>query len=384
MSPHVPNIRFCLAGNMTNTTPNQQSVSAKGRYLAYLRVSTPKQGERVSLLTQREAIARFAERKGLLVTDWYEEKETAARRGRPVFGNLSLLRQGKADGLIVHKVDRGARNLKDWADLGELIDQGIPVYFVSDDLDMSSRSGRLAADIQAVIAADYIRNLREEARRGIQKRLEQGFLPCCAPVGYLDAGRAKPKPIDPERGPFVKLAFELYSSGHFTPRRLAEHLRYIGFRNRPGGLISLNGLSTLLRNPFYMGYIHLKSKDKLYPGVHEPLVSKEIFFKVQDRLKSRVWPRNLKHRFKYSRMFKCGTCGRSLVASRAKDHVYYRCATMTCPTTCVREEAIDMASDRVYPVAGIVSGRLIEITARGGVQNLHPVAGLTGPCQSLE
>ncbi|HYQ84751.1 MAG TPA: recombinase family protein [Rubrobacter sp.] len=109
---------------MINTS---SSTSIKGRYLAYLRVSTPKQGEGVSLLTQREAIARYAVRHRLNIVEWLEEKETAARRGRPVFGQiLRRLQQGKADGLIVHKVDRSARNLKDWADLGELIDQVSP------------------------------------------------------------------------------------------------------------------------------------------------------------------------------------------------------------------------------------------------------------------
>jgi len=111
---------------MTNIHQSNQH-SPQGRCLAYLRVSTPKQGEGVSLLTQRETIVRFAARKHLRVTGWYEEKETASRRGRPIFREvLRLLRSRKADGLIVYKVDRSARNLKDWADLGELIDQGIP------------------------------------------------------------------------------------------------------------------------------------------------------------------------------------------------------------------------------------------------------------------
>src|ERR1700748_119531 len=168
---------------------NHQSLTQNKKardFFGYLRVSTPKQGERVSLLTQKEEIIRFATRRGFTVTAWFEEKETAAKRGRPVFGEvLCRLRTGEADGLIVYKVDRSARNLKDWADLGELIDTGVPVYFAGDALDMSSRSSRLAADIQAVVAADYIRNVRDEAKRGIQKRLEQGFLPCYAPVGYL-------------------------------------------------------------------------------------------------------------------------------------------------------------------------------------------------------
>jgi DNA invertase Pin-like site-specific DNA recombinase len=139
---------------ITSSLPQNKS---KGRFYGYLRVSTPRQGEGVSLLTQREGIERFAAKHHLLIVGWFEEKESAAKRGRPVFREvLKLLRQGKADGLIVYKVDRSARNLKDWADLGELIDSGIPVYFAGESIDMNTRSGRLAADIEAVIAADYI------------------------------------------------------------------------------------------------------------------------------------------------------------------------------------------------------------------------------------
>jgi site-specific DNA recombinase len=349
---------------MTNT---QSSPSPKGRFLAYLRVSTPKQGEGVSLLTQREAIARFAAAKHLLVTGWYEEKETAAKRGRPVFGNLlSLLRKGQADGLIVHKVDRSARNLKDWADLGELIDRGIPVYFAGEGLDMNTRAGRLAADIQAVVAADYVRNLREEAKRGIQKRLEQGIYPNAAPVGYLDRGAGKAKEIDPEKGPLIRLAFTWYALGDYSLRKLARLLHDLGFRNRTGGRISCSGLSLVLRNPFYMGSMFLRSKNQLYLGLHQPIVSRELFSRVQFRLTSRVWPKPLKHRFKYSRVFRCASCDRSLVGSERKGHIYYRCHTVTCPTTCVREEMIDVAVsglgyDLISAARGIVRGKEITI-----------------------
>lgn len=339
---------------MTNIPLSNQN-TPKGRFVGYLRVSTPRQGEGVSLLTQRDEIARFAAKRGLLIVDWFEEKETAAKRGRPIFGQvLEQLRKGEADGLIVHKVDRSARNLKDWADLGELIDSGIPVYFAGEGIDMTSRSGRLAADIQAVVAADYVRNLRDEAKRGIQKRLEQGFYPNYAPVGYLDRGKAKAKEIDPERGPLIRLAFSWYASGNYTLQKLSDILYDMGLRNRAGGRVTLNGLSVILHNPFYTGYIRFRKREKLYRGVHQPLVTKELFFAVQSRLKSRVWPRSMKHRFKYSRMFRCATCGRSLVGSERKGHVYYRCATMTCPTTSVREDLIDISLDGLplRPVEG--------------------------------
>jgi len=82
--------------------------------------------------------------------------ETAAKQGRPVFNQaLKLLRNGKAKGIILHKLDRGARNLRDWAAIGELSDQGVEIHFANESLDLQSRGGRLAADIQAVVAADY-------------------------------------------------------------------------------------------------------------------------------------------------------------------------------------------------------------------------------------
>lgn len=103
----------------------------------------------------------------------------------------SHLRGGKAKGIILHKLDRGARNLRDWAAIGELSDQGVEIHFVNESLDLQSRGGRLSADIQAVVAADYIRNLREETRKGFYGRLKQGLYPLRAPLGYLDQGKGK-------------------------------------------------------------------------------------------------------------------------------------------------------------------------------------------------
>src|SRR6266849_6585062 len=172
-------------------------------FYGYIRVSTARQGEHgVSLEHQREAIERYAQKNSLQIAKWFEEQETAAKRGRPLFGQmLKLLRVGKASGVIIHKIDRSARNLRDWADLGELIDSGLEVHFANESLDLHSRGGRLSADIQAVVAADYIRNLREETKKGFWGRLKQGLFPLGAPIGYLDQGKAKPKVPDPERAP---------------------------------------------------------------------------------------------------------------------------------------------------------------------------------------
>jgi site-specific DNA recombinase len=308
-------------------------------------VSTVRQGERgVSLPEQREAIERYAARNNLAIPHWFEERETAAKRGRPIWNEmLKQLRRGTVDGVIIHKIDRSARNLKDWADLGELIDQGIEVHFANEALDLNSRGGRLSADIQAVVAADYIRNLREEARKGFYGRLKQGLYPMRAPVGYLDQGAGRSKIVDPVRGPLIRKAFEFYASGKFTIIPLVEELYRLGLRNLTGGKVSRNGLSTILNNPFYIGLMRLTTTGEVYEGSHEPLISKSLFDDVQDMLSGRFASRTIVHDFAFRRFVACKHCGYSLIGELQKGRVYYRCHTRTCPTTSIREDSIRAA-----------------------------------------
>lgn len=312
------------------------------RFFAYIRVSTAKQGEHgVSLAEQRDAITRFAARSELKIVSWFEERQTAAKRGRPVFNRmLKFLKSGRADGVVIHKIDRSARNLKDWADLGELIDSGVEVHFANESLDLQSRGGRLSADIQAVVAADYIRNLREETRKGFYGRLKQGLYPLPAPVGYLNAGKGR-KEIDPIKGPLVRRAFELYATGKTNILLLVDEMYRLGLRNRNGGKVTRNGMCRLLNNRFYMGLIEMKQSRETFAGAHQPLITKRLFDAVQDVLHGRAVRRTNRNSFLFARLLKCRLCGYSLIGESQKGHVYYRCHTRTCPTTGIREEAVD-------------------------------------------
>jgi len=311
-------------------------------YIGYIRVSTVKQGTKgVSLQEQRDAILRYAERNGFEIVLWLEEMETAAKHGRPVFNQaLKLLRSGGAKGIILHKLDRGARNLRDWTAISELSDQGVEIHFVSESLDLQSRGGRLSADIQAVVSADYIRNLREETRKGFYGRLKQGLYPLNAPTGYLDQGKGKAKTIDPVKGPLVRQAFELYSTAQFKLETLGDELYRLGLRNHNGGRISLSGLSLILNNPFYFGLIRIRKTNETFAGIHEPIIGKALFDRVQAVLSGKVNARTQRHDFEFRRLLACATCRYSLIGERQKGHVYYRCHTPDCPKTSVREEPV--------------------------------------------
>jgi len=309
---------------------------------AYIRVSTVKQGTHgSSLQEQQAAIRHYAVQHELDIVEWFEEQQTAAKGGRPIFNRMfKLLNHGKASGVVIHKIDRSARNLKDWADLGGLIDRGVEVHFAHESLDLKSRGGRLAADIQAVVAADFIRNHRDEVRKGMRGRFRQGLYPLRAPLGYLDCGKGQPKALDPEMAPLVKRTFELYATGSYSLYQLGQTAYAFGLRNRVGNRVTRNGLSTLLNNEFYMGIMRLKHSGERFPGIHPPLVSSELFECVQNILNGRTPHRNIKHEFLFRRLLKCQSCGYNLRGELKGQLTYYRCHNRSCPTTCVREDVI--------------------------------------------
>jgi site-specific DNA recombinase len=329
------------------TLPSMILFRAKRRcmktYFAYVRVSTARQGEKgSSLQEQRAAIESYARRNNLAIAEWYEEMETAAKQGRPLFSKLlKALSQGRAHGVVIHKIDRSARNLRDWAALGELNDCGVELHFAHESLDLNSRGGRLSADIQAVVAADYIRNLRDEIRKGFYGRLKQGLYPLPAPIGYLDHGGGIAKTVDPIRGPFVIKAFSLYSTGSWSLDSLLGELYRRGLRTKAGRPVTRNGLATILHNPFYLGLIRIERTQETFQGVHPPLVDKSLFDQVQAVLDRRSPHKSRHHSFRYQRVLRCSSCARTLASSRHKGHVYYRCQTKTCPTTCIRQDALD-------------------------------------------
>ena len=76
--------------------------------------------------SSEQRILEFAAKRGLRIGEWFEEQVSAAKRGRPVFSKLvAHLKKKQAAGLIIHKIDRGARNLRDWADMADLMDSGM-------------------------------------------------------------------------------------------------------------------------------------------------------------------------------------------------------------------------------------------------------------------
>ncbi|WP_237203719.1 recombinase family protein [Rothia endophytica] len=112
-----------------------------------------------------------------------------------------------------------------------------------------------------------------------------------APIGYLnvteniDERKINTVQTDPERAPFVKLAFELYASRDKTFADIAEELTNRGLRTRPmqrppAGPISDSKIQQMLRDRYYLGEVRYKGER--YPGRHEALIDEDQFNRVQE------------------------------------------------------------------------------------------------------
>ncbi|MEM9422899.1 MAG: recombinase family protein [Pseudomonadota bacterium] len=313
----------------------------------YIRVSTPKQGEGVSLDVQKDDIAQAAKQRGLLITEWFVELETASKVGRPIFNAMAgRLKRGHAEALMLHKLDRGSRNMTDWGDVSRLLDQGIEFHIATDPTDFNSRAGRFIADMLAALAADFSRNQREETKKGLRGRLKQGLFPYRPPLGYLKGGKGKPKPPCPETAHIVAKMFELYATGDHSYESLREESFRLGLSNHNGGMISLHGMEKLLSNPFYHGVIKIDRTGEVFQGVHTPIISKTLFNKVQDMRRYRGSPKITRHQHRFMGLFHCHLCSGPLVPERQKAHVYYRCHRTDCAMTCHREDRLDHAIRR--------------------------------------
>ena len=306
----------------------------------YIRVSDIKQMDGVSLIEQKRIIKEFAKKNDLKIIHFFEENKTAAKVGRPLFDEmLENLNNKKADGVIYHKIDRSSRNQHDWARVGDLIDADIDVFFAHENLNMRERSGRLSADIQAVMATDYIRNLKQETIKGLYGRLKQGIFPWGAPIGYDNNGKGKLKTINPVQSKLIKKAFQLYSTGKYSTLSLSKEMEKRGLKNQRGGRVSKNSITKLLKNPFYIGL--MKVKEKTFKGNHEKLLDSRIFHQVQLVLQDRNKGKGLKRYYLFRKLIKCDQCIRTMSGEFQKGHIYYRCQTKGCSTKTIREDVVE-------------------------------------------
>ena len=344
---------------MAKTSKRPPSVDpARKQALIYARVSSKEQEkEGFSIPAQLKLLKEYAAAQGFKVAQEYVDIETAKATGRTAFGQMVeyLKAHPSIRALLVEKTDRLYRNLKDWVTVDEL---DVEMHFPKEGVVLSrdSRSSeKFMHGIKVLMAKNYIDNLSEEARKGMQEKAEQGIWPTKSPLGYRNVAGPDGKKIiavDPEVAPIVSKIFEWYGTGQYALKEVAQKARDAGFiYRRTGSKVPISAVHSILRNRLYTGQFEWNGK--LIQGRHQPLISLELWERVQGVLDGRnvSKAKRGKHDFAFSGLIACAKCGCSVVGEIKKQrYVYYHCTgyadkclgnPASCRRSYVREEVLE-------------------------------------------
>ena len=315
----------------------------------YLRVSSDEQKEKgYSIDAQLSLLSKYAtDKKDLKITGKFIEIESAKKSGRPIFNEmLEFVKKEKIPNILVEKTDRLYRNFKDYVIIDELMENlNLKIHLVKENEILSTNSPshqKLIHNIKVVLAKHFIDNLKEETKKGMVERAAKGWFPGLAPEGYKNNKETREIEIDDRKAHFIPKAFERYATGKYSLFSLNEELYQEGFRSKSCKRFSEHGLQTILKNPFYYGWFNWGGQ--LWKGKHEPLITKELFDKVQEVLADKNTSQWKGKWFAFKGLLKCGYCGCAITTEVIKGrYTYYRCTygKRKCGQRIYREEKID-------------------------------------------
>lgn len=319
---------------------------------------------------------------------------------RPEFARMmNDIRAGKVTCVIVKDLSRLGRNM---IESGEYIEQifprmGVRFISVTDRFDSLRDDADISIQLKNFANEAYARDISKKIRA--VKRTQQlagKWTTGTPPYGYmLDPDDKYHLFPDPQTGPIVLVIFRMVAENHtlhFIAKTLNEqgvpspgrYLYDIGLRKTEkfkNAIWYLQTIKKILVDPVYLGWIvsgkyrsqlcergtktTVKTPEEewiINKGMHEPIVSKELFDKVQDILSARqseqglatIYDSKSKRRSMFKGILRCGECGRSMyLRSKSNRGYYYYCTlhenynATICPKKAVKQENVESLALRL-------------------------------------
>jgi len=263
--------------------------------------------------------------------------------------------KGKIQGIICWKLDRLARNPVDGGNLIWTLEEKAIEEVVTPQRNFTNTGNdKFWMQLEFGMAKKYVDDLSDNVRRGNKTKLEQGWLPGPAPMGYVNDVVARTIKKDPDRFPLVRQMWELMLTGTHSPYQIVDLANEDwGFRTRKtkrlgGKPLAVSTLYKVFGNPFYYGVI--RRNNELYQGAHEPMVTKNEFDEVQKILRRNDNPRPKRHEFAFTGLIRCAECGCMVTAEEkvnqyGSHYTYYHCTKkkrhLNCSQGSIRLEALE-------------------------------------------
>lgn len=304
---------------------------------AYVRVSTEDQTE-LSPTSQIKQIREYAKNHGYIVPDEFvfadEGISGKNTQKRPAFNRMIGLAKTKPkpfECILLWKYSRFARNREDSIVYKSMLRKqlGIDVISISESLGDDKMSILIEALIEAMDEY-YSINLAEEVKRGMTERVSRGEAVSVPAYGYdIEEGKYI---INEAEAEVVRQIFSDFNSGVGTVT-IARNLNAIGIKTKRGKLWENRTVKYILHNPVYIGKIRWNPEEitglnydhekiMLVDGIHEPLLTKELWDSVQEKfslIKRTRKPReksNPNPNYMLYGLMRCGACGGTLTQSR--------------------------------------------------------------------
>lgn len=345
------------------------------RVAIYCRLSKDdeSEGESSSIQTQRAMLEHYCAQQGWEVAAVYQDDGfTGLNMNRPdLMKLLEAIQRKQIDVVLTKDLSRLGRN---YIQTGQLIEEffprhGVRYIAVNDSVDTATDSAYDMTPFRAVMNQMYSADVSKKVHSAYVTKARSGqFTGCLAPFGYkkdaLDKNHLVP---DEDTAWIVKLIFGYAREGfgpNYIRRRLEDQEipcpawwnRKKGLRNKftkfeladpeSGHLIwDFTTIKEILQNPVYIGAIASQKqvykfktgwlKDKqphewlVVEDMHEPLIDRDTFMLVQEKVKSRKRPDAFGNYSIFAGLIKCGQCGSTLNIRRANqkgNERIYTCA----------------------------------------------------------
>lgn len=282
----------------------------------YARVSTTNQAEEgYSIDGQIDSLEKYCEAMGWDVYNKYIDAGfSGGSLKRPEMANLiNDVKKGLFDTVLVYKLDRLSRNVRDTLYLIKDVFNINKIDFVSiqENIDTSSAMGTLFLTLLSAIAEFEREQIKERMQLGKLGRAKSGksMMWGRTSYGYNYQKETGSLIINPAQSLVVKYIFERYLAGRsITKLRDDLNEKYpkeIGWNYR--------AVRGILSNPVYCGYNQYKGQ--LFPGEHESIISEDVYKRTQEELKIRqriaaekTNPRPFQAKYMLSGLAQCGYC----------------------------------------------------------------------------
>ncbi|WP_230584468.1 recombinase family protein [Lysinibacillus sphaericus] len=334
----------------------------------YVRVSTLHQIDKDSLPFQRQELENYAKYAlNIEEVEIFEDAGYSAKNtDRPKYQEMmKRIRSGEFTHLLVWKIDRISRNLKDFSEMYEEL-KDCKVTFVSknEQFDTSTAMGEAMLKI-ILVFAELERKLTAERVFSIMlSRAEKGLWNgATVPFGYVWSEEEKFPVIDPDESKIIQYIFNSYESLRST-LKVAYRLHEEKIATKRNGQWTAKTVRDILRNPFYIGTYRynmresggsrrLKNKEEwvVVDNNHPGIIEQEQFDRVNKLLSDNY--RGLTdvqradiHKHIFSKMLYCGKCNSLLTAgldAARKDG--YRPSRYTCVTSGGAKRCSNYVSD---------------------------------------